>query len=168
MRVVLYVIIYFLVSFPCYSKWEKVNENKIFTEYFELDTVKKIDDIIYIWSLIDYKKPQKNGNLSTKYYSIYDCNEVKYKVLSIIEYKTNMGRGRNFRYTKNIDFLPGFGGARARHAMTPFLSINRLISLTIVDATHAKPVDIIGDCGCNISKIRDPGSWIWDPRSGLA
>ena len=37
-----------------------------------------------------------------KYYSIYDCNEIKYKVLSIIEYKTNMGRGRNFRYTKNI------------------------------------------------------------------
>ena len=26
----------------------------------------------------------------------------KYKVLSIIEYKTNMGRGRNFRYMKNI------------------------------------------------------------------
>ena len=102
MRVVLYVIICFLVSFPCYSKWEKVNENKIFTEYFELDTVKKINDIIHIWSLIDYKKPQKNGNLSTKYYSIYDCNEMKYKVLSIIEYKTNMGRGRNFRYTKNI------------------------------------------------------------------
>ena len=33
---------------------------------------------------------------------MYDCNEIKYKVLSIIEYKTNMGRGRNFRYTKNI------------------------------------------------------------------
>ena len=102
MRVVLYIIIYFLVSFPCYSKWEKLYENKIFTEYFELDTVKKSDDIIHIWSLIDYKKPQKNGNLSTKYYSIYDCNEMKYKVLSIIEYKTNMGRGRNFRYMKNI------------------------------------------------------------------
>ena len=34
--------------------------------------------------------------------TIYDCNEMKYKVLSIIEYKTNMGKGRNFRYTKNI------------------------------------------------------------------
>ena len=27
---------------------------------------------------------------------------MKYKVLSIIEYKTKMGKGRNFRYTKNI------------------------------------------------------------------
>ena len=51
---------------------------------------------------MDYIEPQKNGNLSTKYYSMYDCVEMKYKVLSIIEYKTNMGKGRNFRYTKNI------------------------------------------------------------------
>lgn len=64
--------------------------------------MKKIDNIIYVWSLIDYKKSQKNGNLSTKYYSMYDCNNMRYKVLSVIEYKTNMGRGRNFRYTKNI------------------------------------------------------------------
>ena len=33
---------------------------------------------------------------------MYDCNKMKYKVLSIIEYKTNMGRGRNFRYAKNV------------------------------------------------------------------
>jgi hypothetical protein len=102
MKVIIYIIINFLIPFPCYSGWEKVHENRNYIEYFELDTVKKINEIIYIWSLIDYKKPQENGNLSTKYYSMYDCNEIKYKVLSIIEYKTNMGKGRNFRYTKNI------------------------------------------------------------------
>ncbi|OUV99610.1 MAG: hypothetical protein CBD16_07860 [Betaproteobacteria bacterium TMED156] len=93
---------YFLISFPCYSKWEKVHEDKVFTEYFELATVKKINEIIYIWSLKDYKEQQKNGSLSTKYYSMYDCNQMRYKVLSIIEYKTNMGKGRDFRYTRNI------------------------------------------------------------------
>ena len=102
MKVVLQVIIYFLISFPCYSKWEKVHEDKVFTEYFELGTVKKINEIIYIWSLKDYKEQQKNGSLSTKYYSMYDCNQMRYKVLSIIEYKTNMGKGRDFRYTRNI------------------------------------------------------------------
>ncbi len=35
----------------------------------------------------DFKKIQKNANLSTKYYSKYDCNLKRYKVLSIIEYK---------------------------------------------------------------------------------
>ena len=102
MKKILYTIIFFFVSFPCFSKWEKVHENKIFTEYFEVDAVKKINDIIFIWSLMDYKKLQKNGNLSTKYYSMYDCNEMRYKILSIIEYKTSMGKGRDFRYTKNI------------------------------------------------------------------
>ena len=102
MKVVIYIIIFFLTSFPCYSRWQKIHEFKIFTEYFEVDSIKKINDIIFIWSLTDYKEPQKNGNLSTKYYSMYDCIEKKYKVLSIIEYKTNMGKGRNFRYTKNI------------------------------------------------------------------
>ena len=102
MKVAIYSIFFFLISFQCYSKWEKIHEDKIFTEYLEVDTVNKVNDIIFIWSLIDYKEPQKNGNLSTKYYSMYDCIEKKYKVLSIIEYKTNMGKGRNFRYTKNI------------------------------------------------------------------
>mgnify|MGYP000170682818 FL=1 len=102
MKLVLHVIIYFFISFPCYSRWEKVHEDKVFTEYFELDVVKKINEIIYIWSLIDYKEKQENGSLSTKYYSMYDCNQMRYKVLSIIEYQTNMGKGRDFRYTRNI------------------------------------------------------------------
>ncbi len=102
MKKILYTIIVFFVSFPCFSKWEKVHENKSFTAYFEVDAVKKINDIIFIWSLMDYKKLQKNGNISTKYYSMYDCNEMRYKILSIIEYKTSMGKGRDFRYTKNI------------------------------------------------------------------
>ena len=102
MKEILYTIIFFFISFPCYSKWEKVHENKIFTEYFEVDAVKKINDIVFIWSLMDYKKQQKNGSLSTKYYSMYDCNQMRYKVLSIIEYQTNMGKGRDFRYTRNI------------------------------------------------------------------
>ena len=70
--------------------------------YCEIDSVKKINDIVFIWSLTDYKEQQKNGSLSTKYYSMYDCNQMRYKVLSIIEYQTNMGKGRDFRYTRNI------------------------------------------------------------------
>ena len=60
MKEILYTIILFFISFPCHSKWEKVREDEIFTEYLELDSVRKINDIIFIWSLIDYKEPQKN------------------------------------------------------------------------------------------------------------
>ena len=95
-------IICVFISFPSYSRWEKYSENKIFTEYFELESVKKINNNIFVWSMYDFKKPQKNGNLSTKFYSKYDCSEKKYKIISIIEYKLSMGRGRNFEYIRNI------------------------------------------------------------------
>ena len=93
-----------LVFHPCYSKWEKFREHKIFTEYFQLESVKKINNFIYVWSMIDYKEPQKSGNLSTKFYSKYDCSKKRYQIISIIEYKNSMGRGRNFEYTKNITY----------------------------------------------------------------
>ncbi|PPR36191.1 MAG: hypothetical protein CFH30_01265 [Alphaproteobacteria bacterium MarineAlpha8_Bin1] len=88
--------------YPCLSKWEKFREYNVFIEYLDLGSVKKISNIIFVWSMIDYKEPQQNGNLSTKYYSKYDCNEKRFKNISIIEYKTSMGRGRNFKYKKNI------------------------------------------------------------------
>ena len=52
--------------------------------------------------MADYNEPKKDGFLSTKYFSKFDCSKSRYKVLSIIEYKTQMGKGREFQYTKNI------------------------------------------------------------------
>ena len=97
-----YFVLTFAISFPCLSKWKKLEEGNEYIKYYDIDTVKKIDGIVYIWSMKDFKNPQKNGNLSTKYYSKYDCNLKRYIVLSIIEYNTNMGRGRKFTYKKNM------------------------------------------------------------------
>ena len=53
----------------------------------------------------NYKKPLPNGNLSIKYYGKYDCKKMKYQIISIIGYKTEMGKGRNFNYIKNENDL---------------------------------------------------------------
>ena len=98
----IFIFYFFSSSLPSYAKWEKFSEGNIFTEYFELESIKKIDNFIFVWSMYDYKKPQKKGNLSTKFYSRYDCKEKRYQVISIIDYKVNMGKGRDFIYTKNI------------------------------------------------------------------
>lgn len=99
---VLSFLICLTIFSPLFSKWKKVIEGVNFTEYFEIDTVKKQEEIIYIWSMKDFKKLREDGNLSTKFYSVYDCNAMKYKIISIINYKTNMGKGRDFKYEKNI------------------------------------------------------------------
>ena len=61
MKEILYTIILFFISFPCYSKWEKVHENKIFTEYFEVDAVKKIDDIVFISEIKEKNQASSNA-----------------------------------------------------------------------------------------------------------
>ena len=57
-------------------------------------------------SFTDFKKKQTDGTLSIKYYTKYNCEENEnFKVLSIIEYNTNMGKGRNFKYKKFLRYL---------------------------------------------------------------
>ena len=79
-----YFVLTLAISSPCLSKWIKLEEGNGYVKYYDIDTVKKIDGIVNIWSMKDFKKPQKNGNLSTKYFTKYDCNLKRYKVLSII------------------------------------------------------------------------------------
>ena len=50
--------------------------------------------------MFDYKIAQKKRKLSTKFYTKYDCKNKRFKVITIIDYKTNMGRGRTFEYKK--------------------------------------------------------------------
>lgn len=102
MKKLILVLLYITFCFPSHSQWKEVVSNNDFREYLDLNTVKKINQFIYMWSLRDYKNPQKNGNLSTKYYTKYDCHEMRYEVLSIVVYDVNMGRGRKFKYLKNI------------------------------------------------------------------
>ena len=102
MKKLILVLLYITFCFPSHSQWKEVVSNNDFREYLDLNTVKKINQFIYMWSLRDYKNPQENGNLSTKYYTKYDCDEMRYEVMSIVVYDVNMGRGRKFKYLKNI------------------------------------------------------------------
>ena len=99
----IFLYLYFFSFSYCYGKWQVFREHKTFTEYFEMESIKKIDDIIYIWSMFDYKIAQKKGKLSTKFYTKYDCKNKRFKVITIIDYNTNMGRGRTFEYKKNLN-----------------------------------------------------------------
>tara|TARA_B100000989_G_C19459042_1_gene435398 strand:+ start:236 stop:628 length:393 start_codon:yes stop_codon:yes gene_type:complete len=95
-------LICFLISFPCFAKWKKIIENKNFTQFVEINSIEKKNGVIYLWTLKDFKKKQKDGEQSLKLYSRFSCKEIKYETLSIISYKTKMGKGRDFSYKKNV------------------------------------------------------------------
>tara|TARA_B100000989_G_C19370214_1_gene397036 strand:- start:159 stop:554 length:396 start_codon:yes stop_codon:yes gene_type:complete len=96
------ISICFFTSFPCFAKWKKIIENKNFSEFVEIDNVKKKNGIIYLWTLKNFVTEQKDLERSLKFYSRYDCKKIKYEVLSIISYKRQMGKGRDFYYKKNV------------------------------------------------------------------
>ena len=60
----IFLFLYFLSFSCCHGKWQVFREHKTFTEYFEMESIKKIDDIIYIWSMFDYKIAQKKEKLN--------------------------------------------------------------------------------------------------------
>ena len=68
MKQILPILIFLFFAFPASSKWKKkYMKMKLSLSIFEVDAVKKIGEIIYLWSMRDFKRSQKNGNLSTKF-----------------------------------------------------------------------------------------------------
>ena len=102
MKLFFLISICFFTSFPCFAKWKKITETKTYTEFVETDSVKKENEIVYLWTLRNFVKKQMDKEQSLKLYSRYDCNKIKYEVLTIISYKTQMGKGREFNYRKNV------------------------------------------------------------------
>ena len=61
--------------------------------YIETETVKKHDDFVYYWTMVDYLEPDKFGGLSAKSYEKVDCDSERYQRLTYVFYKENIGKG---------------------------------------------------------------------------
>ena len=83
-----------MFSSPSYSEWTKVNEDvKGNSFYVDFERMRKVDGFIYFWTLSDYLKPTKHGDLSVKVYNQGDCKLFRYKTLSYSFHKEPMGGG---------------------------------------------------------------------------
>ena len=77
------------------------NRGDIF--YVDFERIRKVDGYVYYWSLSDYLKPTKFGDLSSKSYDQGDCKLFRYKGLSWSFHKEPMGggTGETFNYNDN-------------------------------------------------------------------
>tara|TARA_B110000438_G_C15714845_1_gene607009 strand:- start:47 stop:430 length:384 start_codon:yes stop_codon:yes gene_type:complete len=83
-------IISLIFSFNCNADWVQFggsDNGNIF--YVDLEKVKKIEEYVYWWQLID----KKYGSPSLKFYIQADCKKFRVKILSVYNYKESMGRG---------------------------------------------------------------------------
>ena len=76
------------------AEWLKLAENKRGNSfYIETDSVQLDSDKRIVLELIDYKKPDRDGDRSVRVQREYDCTEKKYRVKTANYHKGAMGSG---------------------------------------------------------------------------
>tara|TARA_B100000686_G_C16653673_1_gene896933 strand:- start:128 stop:517 length:390 start_codon:yes stop_codon:yes gene_type:complete len=83
-----------MFSSPSYGEWTKLSENvngRIY--YVDFERIRKHDGYVYYWTLSDYLKPSKYGDLSERLYNQGDCKIFRWKILSYSFHKEPMGEG---------------------------------------------------------------------------
>ena len=83
-----------MVSSASFASWTKTAKNSAgSTFYVDYETVRKKGGYVYWWQLTANAQPNKGGDLSLKMYIKGDCDERKFRILSMIFYKQPMGTG---------------------------------------------------------------------------
>jgi Surface-adhesin protein E len=89
---------------PAYAEWEKVTDDTENTPYVDSDTIRRKGNLVKMWELRDYtniRTVEAGSLLSVKALNEYDCAEERQRVLALVEYSNNMGRGK-LVYTDSI------------------------------------------------------------------
>ena len=87
----------FSISFvsPSFSQWTQLTmnyKNDIF--YLDYERIRKIDDNVYFWYLIDFSEKNRYG-LSFIYYKEGDCKLFRFKSLQLLTFSERMGKGNS-------------------------------------------------------------------------
>ena len=82
-----------MCSAGSWAEWTEVSEsNSGDKTYVDFDRIRKVNGLVYYWTLSDYLIPN-NGYASTKVYTELDCNAFRGKRLTYIHHKQPMGEG---------------------------------------------------------------------------
>ena len=127
-----------MLSFSSYGEWSYIGEddNGESKYYIDLKTLRKIDDYVYYWNLIDFDKLDEFGNMSGVSYSQGDCGITRVKMLTAVSYKKPMGEEAVDTYTApnpEWEYMPPY-------TVGEFL-LNT--SCRLVDASYEQQLEII-------------------------
>uniref|UniRef100_UPI004048AAE4 surface-adhesin E family protein n=1 Tax=Polynucleobacter sp. TaxID=2029855 RepID=UPI004048AAE4 len=92
MKKLLFICAFSLLSSNAFAEWTVYAKAGSDTYYVDMSTQRKVDAYINVWTLADYTSP-KDGALSAKIYYQVSCKEDKYRFLSLVDTKKNMGDG---------------------------------------------------------------------------
>jgi len=83
-----------LVTGPAWADWLLVTESNDHYEYIDATTIRRDRNLRKVWELQDLKLRHKDGEMSRRYRSEYDCKEIRFRFLSVTSFADSMGRGK--------------------------------------------------------------------------
>ena len=82
-----------LFSAGSWAEWTEVAGADGDKVYVDFDRIRKVNGLVYYWSLTDFLEPSSNGALSFKAYYKVDCETMREMRLSNSAYKLPMAEG---------------------------------------------------------------------------
>ena len=81
-----------------YAEWTKYgNDIEGYTFYVDFNTMRKKNDNVYIWTLVDFPRPNTKNESSATTLLQADCELFRYKLLSQSYFRESKGKGKKTR-----------------------------------------------------------------------
>ena len=98
-------ILAFLASQPVLAEFKLISESESRSYFVDFDSIKKDGNFRMVWTITNLSSPGRNGELSWKNRSEYDCYEERWRSRISNEHSEAMGQGAVVRtLTKKSDF----------------------------------------------------------------
>ena len=82
------------------------------TFYVDFERIRKHGGYVYWWDLVDYLKPDKDGDLSYKSYNQGDCKLFRLRILSMSFHTEPMGGGNGEQQNHDKKWIYTFSWIR--------------------------------------------------------
>tara|TARA_B100001769_G_C21620171_1_gene347636 strand:- start:99 stop:497 length:399 start_codon:yes stop_codon:yes gene_type:complete len=90
------IFLYIFSLANCFAdfNWKKIGSNTAGdVSYVDLFSIKKVGNNVFFFRLMDYIKPTKQGDLSSKIYFEVNCLDLSFRYIKDFYYKQPMGNG---------------------------------------------------------------------------
>tara|TARA_Y100000817_G_C16436635_1_gene358770 strand:+ start:95 stop:493 length:399 start_codon:yes stop_codon:yes gene_type:complete len=97
------IFLYIFSIANCFAdfNWKKIGSNTDGdVSYVDLSSIKKVGNNVFFFRLMDYIKPNEQGDLSSKIYFEVNCLDLSFRYIKDFYYKQPMGNGEYTIYDK--------------------------------------------------------------------
>jgi hypothetical protein len=89
----LFLVCLMMLTGSAWAEWVMYEETDTATHYFDPATIRKDGNMRRVWALQDLRKRNKDGEMSRRMRSEYDCKLERYRYLAISEHSKPMAGG---------------------------------------------------------------------------